>query len=81
MKPDYSEEGGIYKAAEQGNADAQYDLGAMYNFGEGMEQDNAEAIKWFLKAAEQDHADADLRFRKRSRTSVRNLPVTGGLDH
>ena len=33
--------------AEDGNAEAQYDLGIMYLNGQGVKQDIAEAIKWF----------------------------------
>ena len=32
--------------AEQGNAYAQYKLGAMYDEGQGVPQDHAEATKW-----------------------------------
>ena len=32
--------------AEQGNAKAQYNLGAMYYSGLGVPQDYAEAVKW-----------------------------------
>jgi hypothetical protein len=41
------------KAAEQGNANAQYNLGLMYNSGEGIPQNDAEAVNWWRKAAEQ----------------------------
>ncbi len=41
------------KAAEQGLAKAQYELGDMYEHGRGVPQDNAEAVKWYRKAAEQ----------------------------
>jgi TPR repeat protein len=40
------------KAAEQGHANAQYGLGAMYTSGRGVARDDAEAAKWFRKAAE-----------------------------
>ena len=46
------------KAAEQGNADAQYILGVMYDSGEGVRQDYAEALKWYRKAAEQGLVEA-----------------------
>ncbi len=46
------------KAAEQGDANAQYNFGAMYGNGHGVQQDYAEAVKWYRKAAEQDHAKA-----------------------
>ena len=44
--------------AEQGTAEAQYALGVMYAFGEGVLKDDAEAVKWFRLAAEQGQADA-----------------------
>ena len=49
----------LRKAAEQGNADAQYDFGVLYANGKGgVPKDHAEALKWFRKAAEQGHAQA-----------------------
>ena len=39
-------------SAEQGNAEAQFRLGVMYNVGEGVPQDDAEAFKWYRLAAE-----------------------------
>ncbi len=44
--------------AEQGDARAQYALGAIYDHGYGLPQDYAEAIKWYRMAAEQGVADA-----------------------
>jgi hypothetical protein len=35
------------KAAEQGHADAQHNLGLMYMEGRGVKQDDAEAVKWW----------------------------------
>ena len=46
------------KLAQQGNADAQLNLAGMYNYGEGVQQDYAKAIHWYLKAANQGNADA-----------------------
>jgi TPR repeat protein len=46
------------KAAEQGHAMAQFNLGVMYANGEGVPKDDAEAVKWFRKAAEQGDAKA-----------------------
>jgi len=46
------------KAAEQGDADAQFNLGVMYDEGHGVLQDDAEAVKWYRKAAEQGNAKA-----------------------
>jgi len=48
----------IRKAAEQGNADAQSNLGVMYANGKGVAQDDQEAVKWYRKAAEQGYARA-----------------------
>ena len=41
------------QAAEQGMSDAQYNLGWCYLHGEGVAQDAAEAVRWFLLAAGQ----------------------------
>ena len=46
------------KAAEQGHAEAQYNLGSHYYEGEAVPQNYAEAVKWFTQAAEQGDADA-----------------------
>ncbi|HHF4819146.1 TPA: tetratricopeptide repeat protein [Haemophilus influenzae] len=44
--------------AEQGDANVQFNLGVMYAKGQGVKQDDFEAVKWFRKAAEQGHAKA-----------------------
>ena len=44
--------------AEQGDADAQFNLGNMYDNGQGIKQDYFEAVKWYRQAAEQGHAKA-----------------------
>ena len=41
--------------AEQGNAEAQFNLGSLYYQGRGVSQDYKEAVKWLRKAAEQGH--------------------------
>jgi TPR repeat protein len=46
------------RLAEQGDADAQYDLGNAYRYGEGVAQDRPEAMRWYRKAAEQGRAEA-----------------------
>jgi hypothetical protein len=43
--------------AEQGNANAQYNLGVMYGKSQGVPQDYAEVVKWFRLAVEQGGAD------------------------
>ncbi|MCX6594785.1 MAG: tetratricopeptide repeat protein [Acidobacteria bacterium] len=46
------------KAAERGDAKAQFSLGVMYDSGQGVPQDYAEALRWFRKAADQGHTSA-----------------------
>ena len=50
------------KAAEQGDAEAQFNLGAMYYQGHGVPEDYPEAVKWYRAAAEKgvDKAQAVL---------------------
>ena len=44
--------------AEQGSALAQFNLGFMYDQGEGIPKDDKEAVKWYRLAAEQGNAAA-----------------------
>lgn len=44
--------------AEQGLADAQFNLGILYEKGQGVAQDFAESARWYLKAAHQGDANA-----------------------
>ena len=44
--------------ANQGDAGAQFNLGLMYARGEGVPQNQAEAVNWFRLAADQGHVDA-----------------------
>lgn len=46
------------KAAQQGHASAQYELGRMYAEGQGVPKDLVQAEKWFRKGAEQGNASA-----------------------
>ena len=50
--------------AEQGHVAAQYNLGYMYDNGQGVSQDYTEAVKWYRLAAEQGHvyAQSNLSF-------------------
>lgn len=58
-KQDYNKAVELYKiAAEQGDAQAQCDLGICYRSGEGVEKDPVKAIEWYLKAADQGHGGA-----------------------
>ena len=66
-------------AADQGFALAQYNLGIMYNKGEGVAQDYAEAVKWYRRAADKGFAFAQYNLgvmydrgpRRRRRTTPR----------
>ena len=44
--------------AAQGHAAAQYNLGVMHEWGDGVLQDNLLAVKWYRRAAENFHKDA-----------------------
>jgi TPR repeat protein len=46
------------KAAEQGAATAQNDLGTLYDHGQGVSQDHSQAAIWYRRAAEQNLAEA-----------------------
>jgi len=46
------------KAAELGLADAQYNLGKMYRNGLGVNQNDEQALSWYLKSAKQGDASA-----------------------
>ena len=46
------------KAAQQGDAQAQFNLGEMYRRGHGVTQDYEKAVEWYQKAAKQGDAQA-----------------------
>jgi len=46
--------------AGSGDPRAQFGLGFMYDNGQGLPQDDIEALKWYHLAAEQGHSDAQL---------------------
>jgi len=46
------------KAAEQGQVNAQYNVGYAYHFGDGVNIDYDKAMNWYAKAAAQGNADA-----------------------
>jgi len=48
----------LRKQAEAGDANAQFNIGSMYENGSGVKQDYAEAAKWYRKAAERGDARA-----------------------
>ena len=48
----------LLRAANKGDVSASYDLGVMYENGEGVEQDYAKAIEWYRQAANREDASA-----------------------
>lgn len=64
-KPDIVQ---LHNSAEQGNADAQFDLGKCYAQGEHVPQNHNEAAKWYRKAAEQGHKSAQTELGKMYQT-------------
>lgn len=44
--------------ANQGNAEAEFDLGVMYDYGREVEKNEVEAVRWYRKAAEQGYPKA-----------------------
>ena len=46
------------KAAKRGNRDAMEQIGKMYEYGQGVATNEAEAAKWYGKAAEKGDKDA-----------------------
>ncbi|ACL72508.1 tetratricopeptide repeat protein [Thioalkalivibrio sulfidiphilus] len=52
------------RLAQQGNPEAQFRLGDMYEQGLGVAQDEAQARHWFEKASEQGHPEANVRLMK-----------------
>ena len=48
----------LRKAADQGLADAQENVGSLYAKGLGVSKNYAEAMAWYRKAADQGNADA-----------------------
>jgi len=53
--------GSVRKEAEQGDATAQFELGAAYRNGRGVSQDYAESVRWYRKAAELGNTAAQLQ--------------------
>jgi hypothetical protein len=59
VKQDYAEAAGWFrKAADQGDASAQFAIGTMCFKGQGVPPDYAEAIKWYRNSAEQGNSKA-----------------------
>jgi TIR domain/Sel1 repeat len=70
VQQDYAQAMAWYrKAADQGNADAQYNIGVLYHNGRGVRQDYAQAKAWFQKAADQGSAAAQFEMANTTRTA------------
>jgi TPR repeat protein len=64
---DYVEAVSWYKkAAEQGLATAQYNLGLCYEYGKCVEQNYKTAMSWYKKAAKQGYSAAQDKLNKAS---------------
>jgi len=48
----------LYDSASSGSAASQYELGVMFEYGRGVEQDDAKAVFWYEKSAAQFFTDA-----------------------
>ena len=48
----------LRKLADEGDADAQWQMGVRYHDGAGVPQDDAQAVQWFQRAAEQGNVAA-----------------------
>lgn len=51
----------LQREANAGNAEAQYQLGRMYDVGDKLERDRQKAVTWFTSAANQGHAESQYR--------------------
>ena len=60
-------------AAEQGDAQAQCELGVLYENGQGVPKDHRKAAEWFGKAAAQGHAEAKEWLAKKAKEKRKRL--------
>ncbi len=66
--------------AEQGDAVSQYNLGLMYDNGQGVPQDYKEAVKWYRLSAEQGFASAQFNLASMYATG-QGVPQDYALAH
>src|ERR1041385_8786039 len=59
-------------AAEKGSAEAQFEIGVLYDTGQGVTQDPAEALRWYQRAADQGFAPAQRSEERRVGTECRS---------
>lgn len=65
------------KAANKGLAEAQYALGLLYEEGRGVGKSEDEALKWYNKAAEQGHEEAQKNFNNLFHRQRFKITTTG----
>ena len=58
FSPAMAQDSFLLERAKGGDAEAQFELGVMYYYGDGVPEDEEEAAKWTRLAAEQGHAGA-----------------------
>ena len=63
------------KAAEEGDAEAMYELGRCYSLGEGIKKDEVKAANWFLKSAKKGNVHQNSRRRVRPRKPKYRLNI------
>jgi TPR repeat protein len=56
--------------SEQGNANTQFNLGAMYDERQGVPQNYKTAVKWYKRAAKQRHANVQFYLGGKLRDTV-----------
>ena len=62
------------RAADQGDAAAQFGLGVAYEDGEGVEQGNEGAVQWYRRAEDQGHEKARFHLASlRKATTLRDF--------
>jgi TPR repeat protein len=62
-RQDYRTASELWKIlAQQGDAEAEFNLGMMYDYGFGMKKDSMQAVDWFRRAAVQGHVKAERHY-------------------
>jgi len=56
---------------------AQFNLGLMYDFGEGVPEDDEEAVRWYREAAEQGNAAAQVNLADTGATVLKIVTCAG----
>jgi uncharacterized protein len=65
--------------AEQGYAQAQYNVGVMYESGQGVARDYREALRWYRLAAVQGHARAQISLGFGYLLATKPAEASGGI--